>query len=205
MVSALAVFGQRSSIDRSVSTPDGCLRSTDLKFYTVQYEPPITAKSPSVSTPTVSVATAAPGPEPVATPEPTGSINCGDEVRCRTIWNSDCFLIQVHHLRGGVSQHDQAAVGCGTMVVCYLQTLKQRANRSPYHASILLWSRHAATCNIEGVSSDLLTFLTGDMQGFSQNIWADGSDGGRRGCQYLLPAWCAIGLHCLQSQHTVHA
>ena len=81
MVSALAVFGRVSPVDKSISTPNGCLRVTRLRFHTVQYEPPATAEPPSVSVPAVSVVAAAPGPEPMATPEPTGSANFLYQVR----------------------------------------------------------------------------------------------------------------------------
>ena len=79
MVSALAVFGRQLPVNRSFSTSNGCLRTAGLQSGFIQYEPTITAEAPSVSAPTVSEAAAAPGPEPMATPEPTGLVNCGDD------------------------------------------------------------------------------------------------------------------------------
>ena len=73
-------------------------------------------------------------------------------------------------------------------IVAVLSANFESALQSEATQCRVLWSCHAATCNIEGVRSDLLTFLPGDMQGAGQLFLVDASDGGRLGRQYLLPA-----------------
>ena len=111
----------------------------------------------------------------------------------------------MHQIRDGESLHDQMVVVYGTYTM--LLVLFAIFEPAPKWKSIPCMqtarSHCAATFDIEGVSFDLLTFLTGDMQSCAQLQVPMGSDGGRLGCQYLLPACCALGLTCAKPVYSV--